>query len=89
MQVKCPNCGALREPEVVNAVPRPACSKCGDRRIAVELGRATEVNVADSFDVGFSPDQLRDWKGRWRDAQEQLNGLDVPQSDQLSGRGRP
>jgi hypothetical protein len=85
-QITCPNCGASRPSSLASTVPRPPCSVCGERGIAIRLGIAEELDTADSISIAMRPgDQARDWRHRWADVKEQLPRLRAPRKDELSG----
>jgi hypothetical protein len=85
-RVSCPACGAGRPAEIASLADRPPCPECGASGIAIELGIAEEVNVAQGITVGIRPvDQARDWRRTWDDITTQLAEIATPRAEQLSG----
>ncbi len=86
-RVRCPNCGAARPAELAATVPRPPCPKCGAKGIAIELGIATELDLAAEIRAAIRPvDQSRGWERRWADIEAELQRLLAPRGGVLSGK---
>jgi hypothetical protein len=65
---------------------RPPCPECGASGIAIKLGIAEEVNIAQSMTVGIRPvDQARGWHRTWDDITTKLAEISTPRAEQLSG----
>jgi hypothetical protein len=85
-RVSCPACGAERPRKIASMADRPPCPECGASGIAIELGVAEEVSIAQSLTVGIRPvDQTRGWRRTWGDITAKLAEISAPRAEQLSG----
>jgi hypothetical protein len=84
--VSCPQCGASRPPETATTVPPPPCPECGETGIALQLGAAEEVDIAEAVEVALRPPyEGWGWKQRWEGAQEDLGRVMNRHPEELSG----
>jgi len=85
-RVYCAECGTVRTPEVADAAPRPPCPECGKDALRWEVHLSDEIRVEDSVEVALTPgDSSRSWRRRWEEIQRDLDQLNAPHAEEMSG----
>jgi hypothetical protein len=73
----CSACGHEFPLGSEQVVDRPPCDACGHRGVTIQLGIASELNIASSFSLGVGPGHHdRDSAGRWRETVDEVSRLE-------------
>src|SRR5690348_16510472 len=83
----CGHCGAPRSADEVAESPRPPCPSCGATNVCYSVTITESLSpIADLANVSLTPAaQGRDWRMRWKHAQEELARLTATHTEPLSG----
>lgn len=85
-KVTCTNCRESLDPSWAHLSPRPPCPACGKRGVAIAIGIAEEIDVAESLNVGLHPhDTDRNWRRRWTELESEWSTLAQPITEPMSG----
>jgi len=85
-KVTCISCGESLDPSWAHLSPRPPCPACGQHGVAIAIGIAEEINLAESLNVGLHPhDTDRNWRRRWTELESEWSKLDQSITAPMSG----